>query len=109
MHSTSRAPELSATLSRDSCWIMRLSLRLPGPLEHFDDPPPLLARHRSRLLDANSVALANLVRLVVRVQPVRPLQRLAVARVTDAVDDADDHRLLHLRGDDDALTHLAGV
>src|SRR4051794_18185642 len=109
MHSTSRAPELSATRSRVSCWIMPWSLRLPGPLEHFDHTPPLLARHGSSLLDAHAVALANLVALVVRVQPVGALERLAVARVTHAVDDADDDGLLHLRRDDDALAHLAGV
>src|SRR3954471_22883761 len=108
MHSTSRAPELSATLSRVSCWIIS-SPGLAGPLEHFDDPPTLLARQRPGLLDAHAVALAHLVRLVVRIEPVRALEGLAVARVAHAVDDADDDGLVHLRRDDDALPHLACV
>src|SRR3954470_24626824 len=73
MHSTSLAPELSATRSRDSCWIIaprsegavernversapkahdepsdstwRISPRgSPRALQHFDDPPPLQLR-----------------------------------------------------------------
>src|SRR6476619_6734515 len=109
MHSTSRAPELSATLSRVSCWIICSPCRLPGPLEHFDHAPALLARHGPDLLDAHAVAFTDFVRLVVRVQPVGALQGLAVVRVTHAVDDAHDHGLLHLGGDDDPFTHLAGV
>src|ERR1700742_239464 len=109
MHSTSRAPELSATLSRVSCWIIWVPRRLPRPLEHFDDPPALVARQRPGLLDAHAVALAHFVRLVVRVEPVRALEGLAVARVAHSVDDADDNRLVHLRRDDDAFSDLAGV
>src|SRR6266511_560507 len=82
MHSTSRAPELSATLSRLSCWItLSRSLaanrdtRLAGarslasalcslpfvrrassrPLQHFDDAPPLQMRQRTGLRDPDAV------------------------------------------------------
>src|SRR5690606_41778395 len=45
MTSTSRAPLLSATLRRLSCWIIGL-LR---PLEDLDEPPALLLRQRPGL------------------------------------------------------------
>src|SRR6476646_9632541 len=105
MHKTSRAPELSDTRSRLSCWI----ISSPRPFEHFDDPPALLLRQRPGLAHADAVALARVVRLVVRVEPLRALQRLAVATVLHAVDDRDDHRLVHLRRDHEPLPHLARV
>src|SRR5262249_4780432 len=104
MHSTSRAPELSATLSRLSCWIM--SAR---PLQDFHDAPALQLRERTRLGQAHPVALTGVVRLVVRVEVARLLHGLAVARVPDPVDDRDDHRLVHLRGDHEPFPDLPGV
>src|SRR5262245_35591537 len=105
MHKTSRAPELSATLSRLSCWI----ISSPRPFEHFDHSPALLLRQRPGLADPNAVALAGVVRLVVCVEALRALQRLAVATVLHAVDDCDDHRLVHLRRDHEPFPHLARV
>src|SRR5262245_18311971 len=110
MHRTSRAPELSATLRRLSCWFMRgsRSSRVSaGALEHFDDAPVLELRQGTGLGDAHAVALAGVVLLIVRVQVARALHRLAVAAVTHAVDDRDDDGLVHLGGHDDALAHLA--
>src|SRR6476646_4071117 len=100
MQSTSRAPELSATLSRLSCWIMltrslsasretRLAavrslasalrkLRAPRradssrPLEDFHDPPVLQLRQRTGLRDAHAVALAGVVGLVVGIEVAGP-------------------------------------
>src|SRR6266480_2831397 len=105
MQRTVLAPELSATLRRLSCWI----IASPGPFEDFDDPPPLQLRGRAGLLDAHPVALPEVVDLVVVVEPGRALQRLLVAAVPDPLDDGDDHRLLHLAGDDDAVAHLPAV
>src|SRR5688572_25025706 len=105
MHKTSRAPELSATLSRLSCWI----ISSPSPFEHFDDAPPLLLRQRPGLAHAHSVAFARIVRLVVRVEALRALQRLAVPAVLHAVDHRHDHRLVHLRRDHEPFPHLARV
>src|SRR6266511_510367 len=135
MQSTSRAPELSATLSRLSCWIMltrslsasrdtRLAavrslasalrkLRAPRradssrPLENFHDAPVLQLRQRASLGDPDPVALARVVGLVVRVEVIRALHGLAVAAVTHAVDHGHHDRLVHLGGDHETLPHLA--
>src|SRR5262249_17567484 len=108
MQSTSRAPELSATLSRLSCWIMvSWAPLLPGALEDLDHTPVLLPRDRARLREAHAIAFACVVRLVVRVQVVRALHRLAVAGVPNGVDDRDHDRLVHLGGDHRALADLA--
>ena len=105
MHSTSRAPELSATLSRLSCWITT-----------SPRPSPALRRRASA-----SASTAGGSRRCARGRPrgrrsprrarraLRALQRLAVAAVPHAVDDRDDDRLVHLRRHDDALPHLARV
>src|SRR5919107_4298578 len=137
MQRISFAPVLSATLSRDSCWIIgfllvvapvlkrpggRLSLTelssgsgaaaprvvLLGLLEDLDDAPALGGRQRTGLHDPDPVADAALVLLVVRLQLAGAAQDLAVQRVLDAVLDGDDHGLLHLVADHQALTHLAG-
>src|SRR4029077_8400313 len=107
MHSTSRAPELSATRRRDSCWITFAPS--PGPLEDFDDPPALQLRERTGLAHAHTVALAHVVGLIVGVEVLRALHRLLGAPVTHAVDDRDHARLVHLDLHRDALTHLAAV
>src|SRR4051812_13045647 len=125
MQSTSLAPLLSATRRRDSCWIMRApsshshdpeggslfslirsQARSSRTLQDLDEAPALVLRQRARLGDSNAVALPGVVRLVVHVQLLGALQRLVVQRVADAVDDAHDDRLVHLRAVDDALTDL---
>src|SRR4051812_13746437 len=106
MHSTSLAPELSATRRRVSCWIIDCS---PGPFEHFDQAPALELRQRTSLLDADTVADVEVVGLVVHVQLLRALQRLAIERMANAVDDRNHRRLVHRRGHDRALTDLARV
>src|SRR5712692_3808866 len=111
MHRTSRAPELSATLSRLSCWINTVSLARSlcslrhnlkpsslGSFEYFHYPPALEFRDRAGISDADAVALARIVGLVVRVQLAGPLQRLAVPAVAHAVDDRNEDGLVHLRG-----------
>src|SRR6185312_16133733 len=88
MQSSSRAPELSATLRRDSCWIIE---RLPRLLD-----------------DADHVALAGLVALVVSMQRARAADDLLVGRMTTGEVDADGDRLVAFVGDDDALADLGG-
>src|SRR5690606_31623701 len=55
------------------------------------------------------VAHVEVVGLVVHVELGRALHRLRVAAVPNAVDRGDHRGLVHARGDDEALTHLARV
>src|SRR5688500_14393750 len=121
MHKISLAPVLSATLSRDSCWITallpferpaclpassflcgapgvvpRANTALLGLFEDLDDAPTLRRRQRSRLHQEDPVADTTLVGLVVRLEPVGPSHDLAVKRVLHAVFDLDHHGLVHL-------------
>src|SRR6185312_15550008 len=105
MQSSSRAPELSATLSRDSCWI----IALPRLLDDVDETPALGLRQRSGLDDAHDVALPRLVALVMRVQRARAADDLLVSRVPAGDVDADGDRLVAFVGDDDALADLGRV
>src|SRR3954453_11401969 len=133
MQRISLAPVLSATRSRDSCWITSELLRhagslerslaeldsdatpggavdrtaLLGALEDLDDPPPLRRRERPRLTDEDEVADAGDVALVVRLDLARAAQNLAVEGVLDAVLDLDDDGLVHLVADDVAAPLLA--
>src|SRR3954452_4636233 len=133
MQRISLAPVLSATRSRDSCWITSELLRhagslerslaeldsdatpggavdrtaLLGALEDLDDPPPLRRRERPRLTDEDEVADAGDVALVVRLDLARAAQDLAIERVLDAVLDLDDDGLVHLVADDVAAALLA--
>src|SRR2546430_638142 len=121
MHRTSLAPLLSATLSRVSCWITSSapaasqraagpgSLRSLGPLQDLDDPPALLLRLRTGLLDADAVADVEVVALVVHEELGRALHRLAVQRVRLPLDHGHDGRAFHLVGRDQALAHLARI
>src|SRR5262245_27418445 len=106
------APVLSATLSRDSCWIIgsspgcRAGSRAPpagqrtsslaerswllGLLEDLDDTPALGGGQRAGLRDPHAVADAALVGLVVHLELAGAPQDLAVQRVLDAVLDGDD-------------------
>src|SRR3954454_4044717 len=126
MQRISLAPVLSATLSRDSCWIIGISpgcragsqplaavslaergRLLLGLLEDLDDTPALGRRQRTGLHDQDPVADAAVVLLVVRLELRRTPQDLAVQRVLDPVLDRDHDRLVHLVADDEALTDLA--
>src|SRR3954467_11162992 len=133
MQRISLAPVLSATRSRDSCWITSELLRhagslerslaeldsdatpggavdrtaLLGALEDLDDPPPLRRRERPRLTDEDEVADAGDVALVVRLDLARSAQDLAVQRVLDAVLDLDDDGLVHLVAADGPAALLA--
>src|SRR5690349_164662 len=106
MHRICLAPVLSATLSRDSCWIMCpvLLLRLLDDLHHA---PALGRAERAGLHQEHTVADAALVGLVMGLEARRAAQHLAVERVLDAVLDGDDHGLVHLVADDQALADLA--
>src|SRR3954469_15285422 len=118
MQSTSLAPLLSATRSRVSCWIIRLApasladdpkagslshlfarcARSPCTLQDLEEAPALGLRQRPGLLDANAIALAGVVLLVVDVQLLGALQGLAVQRVAHAVDNLHHDGLVHLGG-----------
>src|SRR5947207_2487609 len=131
MQRISRAPELSATLSLDSCWINRASpppskrkravipaqpgfvrerrgARSPSScsLQHLDQPPALGARARRRFDDADDVALLGLVSLVVGVNGARPPNDLLVGGMAAGDFDPDGDRLVGLRRRDDALADL---
>src|SRR6202042_3642916 len=77
-------------------------------LDDVDETPTLGLRERAGLDDADHVALAGLVALVVRVQGARAADDLLVSRVTAGDVDADGDRLVAFVGDDDALAFLGG-
>src|SRR5215218_8431070 len=105
MQRISRAPELSATLSLDSCWIIeRTSLRL---LQDLDQAPALGPRERARLDKPDQVAFAGLVALVVGVQGARAADDLLVLRMATSDLDRNGDRLVGLAGEDAALPRLA--
>src|SRR5690348_10956845 len=106
MQRSSRAPVLSATLRRLSCWITA-SPALAGHLEHLVEAPALGRRERPGLDDLHHVADLRLVLLVVRVELLRAADHLLVLRVRLDRLDADDDRLVHRRRHDDAAAHLA--
>src|SRR6202165_1479674 len=107
MHRISFAPELSATLRRVSCWITLLGL-----LHDLEQAPALLLGDGARLSDADQVAHAALVLLVVDLE-LRPLlDRLLVEPVRLGRAVLDDDRLVHLVRDHRAQADLplaAGV
>src|SRR5437868_2818756 len=107
MQSSVRAPVLSATRTRVSCWIIAPSLL--RDLEHLGEAPVLALRQRPRLDDAHRVADLRLVALVVGVELRRAPDDLLVARMRLHRVDADDDRLLRRVGDDDAPALLAAA
>src|SRR5262245_31020332 len=112
MHKSSLAPVLSATRSRDSCWITSSLLVvwasvLLGLLEDLDDPPALGGRQRPGLHQEHSVADPALVDLVVSLELAGPAQDLAVQRVLDAVLYDNDDGLVHLVADHGSFADLA--
>src|SRR5918995_1366534 len=120
MQRSSLAPVLSATRSRDSCWIMSmtpgcragshpwasLAERSLGLFEDLDDAPPLRRREWTGLHQEHAVAGDGGVLLVVGLELVGPADDLAVQRVLEAVLDGHDDRLVHLVADDEALSDL---
>src|SRR5688572_29193529 len=114
MQRISFAPVLSATRSRDSCWITYLLLTIPGPpdfrpdglglsrkdllglLEDLDEPPALRGRQRSGLHQQDAVAHARRVLLVVRLHLGGGAHDLGVTRVLLAVFQRNHDRLVHL-------------
>src|SRR5579859_4191428 len=103
MHRSSFAPELSATLSRVSCW----TIGLLGLFHDLEQAPALLFRDRARLGDADQVADARLVLLVVHLELGPLLDRLPVQPVGLGRADLDDDRLVHLVRDHGAQADLA--
>src|SRR6202165_3449630 len=91
MHRISFAPELSATLRRVSCWITLLGL-----LHDLEQAPPLLLGDGARLGDADQVADAALILLVVDLELRALADGLAVEAVRLGRADLDDDRLVHL-------------
>src|SRR6266478_7453067 len=117
MQRISFAPVLSATLSRDSCWITStpaISRRhrsqadlLLGLLEDLGYPPALGRGQRPGLHQQHAVTHAAGVGLVVRLVLLGTAQNLAVLIVLDVVLDLDDNRLVHLVADHVAFPALA--
>src|SRR5919107_5033536 len=112
MQRISLAPVLSATFSRDSCWIILVASSscraLLGLLDDLGDPPALGGRQGPGLGQPDQVARAGAVLLVVGLEPGRPPDRLLVQAVLADVLHLDDHRLVHLVGDHDPGPDLAG-
>src|ERR1700677_3505701 len=117
MQRISFAPVLSATLSRDSCWITStpvshaghrgLADLLLGLLEDLGNPPALSRRQRPGLHQHHSVTDAAGVGGVVRLILLGTAQHLAVLGVLHVVLDLDDDGLVHLVADHEALSALA--
>src|ERR687898_2658468 len=108
MQSSSRAPVLSATRRRDSCWIIDSPESLCD-LDDLGEAPVLRLRERARLDDLDHVAHLRLVLLVVRMEALRAPDDLLVLRVGLDRVDLDDDRLVALVGDDGALALLAAA
>src|SRR5437867_6000285 len=73
------APELSATLTMDSCWIIGVSCvlgSLPRAVDDLDETPALVLRQRPRLDDAHEVSGLRRVLLVVRFHLLRARDHL---------------------------------
>src|SRR5687767_12953350 len=98
MHCTLLAPLLSATSRIERIWIM--ALFLDRPRYQPDDLPALVLGDRAMLHDLHAVADLELIGLVVRLVAVAVAHVLFVHRIARAADDLDDHRLIHLVGDD---------
>src|SRR5438132_10575100 len=103
MHRSSFAPELSATLSRVSCWITWL----PGLLHDVQYAPAFLAGHRAGLGEADEAGHAALVLLVMHLEAGALLDRLAVQAVRLGRADLHDDRFVHLVRDHVAQPDLA--
>src|SRR3954462_7700402 len=107
MQRISRAPVLSATLRRVSCWITGCPPTSAGPLHDLGETPVLGLRERTRLDDAHGVPDRGGVALVVGVELARAADDLLVLRVRLRHRDLHDDRLVALVRDDDAAALLA--
>src|SRR5690606_28382860 len=108
MQRISLAPVLSATRTRDSCWIISVSpAALLGLLEDLHDAPPLGRGQRPGLHQPDAVTHAGGVVAVMGLQLAGPPDDLAVERVLETVFDSHDDRLVHLVAHDVALADLA--
>src|ERR1700710_525642 len=110
MHRISLAPVLSATRSRDSCWITSTPSRgRPGSLgllEDLDQPPALGGRQRTGLHQLHPVTDPGGVGLVVRFDLCGGAQHLAVQRMLLAVLQRHYDRLIHLVRNDVTLSNF---
>src|SRR5215208_1651284 len=102
MQRISRAPELSATLSRVSCWTIALS----DSLHDLEQAPALGLRQRPRLDDPHRVALLRLVAGVVGVKRRAAAHDLLVSGVAAGGRDLDGECLVDLGRDDLAQADL---
>src|SRR5687768_11970080 len=102
------APELSATLTIDSCWIIASSPRPRSAraLDDLDHAPPLVLRQRAGLHNPHPITDLRRVLLVVRLKLRGPRHHLAVHRMRHASLDRDDYRFLHLVADHHANARL---
>src|SRR5688572_22624213 len=105
MTSARLAPELSATRTMVSDWIM--AQLLTSAVDDLDHAPPLVLRQRARLHDAHRVAGLRVVLLVVRFHLRGARDHLAVARMREASLQPHHHGLLHLVAYHDPQPHLA--
>src|SRR6185312_4777929 len=108
MQRISLAPVLSATLSRDSCWITSTPEVLAGHRSQADLSYYLafsrISATRQRLVaDSHAAGVGGVVRLIL----LGTAQHLAVLRVLDVVLDLDDNSLVHLVADHEPFTALA--
>src|SRR5438094_2364892 len=103
MTRSSFAPELSATFKRVSCWTMPL----PGLLHDLKYAPSFLLGEGARLGDADEVAHAALVLLVVDLELGALLHGFPVKAVCLRRSNLDDDRLVHLVRDHGAEADLA--
>src|SRR5829696_10463714 len=109
MQRSSRAPVLSATRRRDSCWITVSPRHSLGHLDDLGEPPVLRLRERARLHDLDDIADLGRVLLVVGVELLRAPDDLLVLRVRLDRVDLDHDRLVALVRDDRALALLAAA
>src|SRR5919112_1048966 len=127
MHKISLAPVLSATRSRDSCWITstpsRASRSCAGPpgsssaltagsrslclLENLDQPPALGRRQRAGFHQQHPVSDSRGVRLVMRFYLGGGSHHLAVQGVLLTVLKRHHNGLVHLVRDDVTLADLS--
>src|SRR5262249_40945613 len=95
MHWARFAPELSATVTMVRNWIMARSSRSSRPLDELQEAPPLVLGQRSRLHEADHVAHATLVLLVVHLEFLPATDVTAVRRVLHQALDGHHDRLVH--------------
>src|SRR5215469_11406231 len=117
IHKISFAPVLSATFSRDSCWITstpdrhagvrRRSSYLLRLLQDLGHPPPLGGGKRPGLHQQHTIPDTAGVLLVVGLVLLGTAHDFAVLGVLHAVFHGDDNGLVHLVADHETLTGLA--